>query len=181
VDEGWRADRDLSLAVGRWGWLHVQTVVEEHQHGACLLRVRRRLRPSFAGTLRGATVAVVVVGGMSASIFIYDPLETLFVSAVGIAAIGAWAAWQVVRGASVLERAIERVTAAAGLTRLPHAAALDAATAHRPAPGSDSTAAKAPHRAVAGRQERVVEPILEPPRRRAGDGAVAAREARAPE
>ena len=88
VDEGWRPDRDLSLAIGRWGWLHVGTLVEEHEHGACLFRVRARLRPSFAGTLRGVTLAVLVAGGMSASMFIYDPSVTLVVAVVAIAAIG---------------------------------------------------------------------------------------------
>ena len=119
VDEGWRHDRDLSVAIGPWGWLHVQTVMEEHRNGACLLRVRARLRPSFLGTLRGATVAVVVASGMSASMFIYDISETLLVSAVAIAAIGARAAWQAIRGATVLDRAIARVTTAAGLVQLP--------------------------------------------------------------
>ena len=33
VDEGWRPDRDFSLAVGRWGWLHVRALVEEHAAG----------------------------------------------------------------------------------------------------------------------------------------------------
>jgi len=119
VDEGWRPDRDLSLAIGRWGWLHVRTVVEEHEHGACLFRIRARLRPSFTGTLRGATLAVLVAGGMSASVFIYDPSVTLLVSAVGIAGIGARAAWQVIRGSAVLDRAGDRISVAAGLRRLP--------------------------------------------------------------
>jgi GT2 family glycosyltransferase len=167
VDEGWRADRDVSLAIGRWGWLHVSTLVEEHEHGACLFRVRARLRPTFLGTLRGATLAVVAAGGMSASIFIYDPLVTLLVSAAGLAAIGAWAAWQVVRGVSVLDRAIERVASAAGLTRLaPDVGAL-------PTPSRGAAVATPPARAV--------EPAREPRRRRAGDGAVAARDLRAPE
>ncbi len=43
VDEGWHADRDLSMAVGRWGWLHVRTLVEEHD--ARTLPVPRR-RPT---------------------------------------------------------------------------------------------------------------------------------------
>jgi GT2 family glycosyltransferase len=119
VDEGWRPDRDLSLAIGRWGWLHVRTLVEEHEHGACLLRVRARLRPSIVGTLRGGTAAVVVAIGMSASVFIYDLSVTLLVAAVAIVAIGARAAWQAIRGAAVLDRAVTRVTTAAGLRELP--------------------------------------------------------------
>jgi hypothetical protein len=119
VDEGWRPDRDLSLAIGRWGWLHVRTLVEEHEHGACLFRLRARLRPSFVGTLRGATLAVLVAGGMSASMFIYDPSVTLVVAAATIAVIGARAAWQAMRATAVLDQAVTRVTTAAGLVRLP--------------------------------------------------------------
>ena len=119
VDEGWRPDRDLSLAIGRWGWLHVRTLVEEHEHGACLFRVRARLRPSFVGTLRGVTLAVLAAGGMSASMFLYEPSVTLFVSAVAIAGVGARAAWQAIRGAAVLDQAVTRVRVAAGLLRLP--------------------------------------------------------------
>jgi hypothetical protein len=94
-------------------------LIEEHERGACLLRVRARLRPSFVGTLRGATAAVVAAGGASASMFIYDMGVTLLVSAVAIAAIGARAAWQVIRGAAVLNQAVGRVAAAAGFVELP--------------------------------------------------------------
>ena len=119
VDEGWRPDRDLSLAVGRWGWLHIRTVMEEHEHGSCLFRIRTRLRPSFVGTLSGSTLAVVVASGMSASVFIYDLSVTLLVSSLAIAGIGARAAWQAIRGATLLDRAVARVTSAAGMRRLP--------------------------------------------------------------
>ena len=118
VDEGWRHDRDFSLAVGSWAWLHARTLLEEHEHGACLLRVRARLRPSVVGTLRGATLAVVAAIGMSASVFIYDLGVTLLVALVAIVAIGARAAWQAIRSATVLERAVTRLTAAAGMVEL---------------------------------------------------------------
>jgi len=119
VDAGWRPDRDFSLAIGRWGWLHVRTLVEEHEQGACLFRIRARLRPSFVGTLQGVTLAALVAGGMSASFFIYDLSVTVLVAAVAIAAIGARAAWQAMRATAVLDRAVTRVSTAAGLMKLP--------------------------------------------------------------
>jgi hypothetical protein len=119
VDEGWRHDRDLSLAIGRWGWIHLKTLVEEHEQGACLFRVRARLRPSIVGTLRGATLAVLVAGSTSASMFLYDRAFTLVVAAVGVAAIGLWTALQAIRGAAVLDRAIGRVVTNAGMVELP--------------------------------------------------------------
>lgn len=133
VDEGWHPDRDLSVAVGKWGWLHLRSVVEEHENGACLLRTRTRLRPSFMGTLRGATLAVVVAGGASASVFIYDLSVTLFVSALAIVAIGARAAWQAIRGATILDRALARVTATSGMLTLPVASKAES-TEPRPVP-----------------------------------------------
>ena len=92
---------------------------EEHEEGACLFRVRARLRPSFVGTLHGVSLAVLAAGGMSASIFIYDLSVTLLVAAAAVAAIGARAAWQAIRATAVLDRAVTRVCTAAGLLRLP--------------------------------------------------------------
>ena len=46
VDDGFRAGRDVSLGVGRWGWLDVRTLLEEHGGTRCLLRVGLRLRPA---------------------------------------------------------------------------------------------------------------------------------------
>ena len=119
VDEGWRPNRDLSLAIGRWGWLHVRSLVEEHEGGSCFLRVRARLRPSFLGTVRGLGLAVLLAGGMSASMALYRPSVSVIVSGVAIAAIVARAAWQATRAAAVLDRAVARVTTAAGMLPLP--------------------------------------------------------------
>ena len=118
VDEGWRPDRDLSLAVGRWGWLHVRTLVEEHEAGRCLFRIRARLRPSFVGTVRGSALAVMLAGGMSASMFLYHPSVGVGVLVAGIAAIAAQTAWQAIRATALLDRAVARVAAAAGLSPL---------------------------------------------------------------
>ncbi len=63
VDEGWRPDRDFSLAVGRWGWLHVRTLVEEHARGRCLFRVRTRLRLSLIGMLQAVLAVVLLTVG----------------------------------------------------------------------------------------------------------------------
>ncbi|HKE88069.1 MAG TPA: glycosyltransferase [Vicinamibacterales bacterium] len=62
VDDGWRADRDLSVALGSWAWAHVRTLVEDHGTGRCLLRVRLdvRLRVS-AVALVGALVSAVLL------------------------------------------------------------------------------------------------------------------------
>ena len=30
VDDGWHPERDVSVALGRWGWLDLRAFVEEH-------------------------------------------------------------------------------------------------------------------------------------------------------
>ena len=119
VDEGWHPDRDLSLGIGRWGWLHVQTLLEEHEGGASLFRVRARLRPSFVGTLRSLTLAVLLAAGVGASMALYTPPAGVVMAALASAAIAARVAWQATRAAAVLDRALTRVTTAAGLRPLP--------------------------------------------------------------
>ena len=46
IDDGWSDDRDVSVLVGRWAWLDVRALVEEHGAGKTLLRVSTHLRPT---------------------------------------------------------------------------------------------------------------------------------------
>ena len=118
VDEGWRPDRDFSVAVGRWGWLHVQALVEEHASGKCLMRVRSRLRVTFAGTLQALTTAVLLIGGTLALMSVHLPSG----GAIGVAALVmliARAGWQTTHSVAVFDRALSRVVQAAGMIPLP--------------------------------------------------------------
>ena len=51
IDEGWSDDRDVSVFVGRWAWLDVRALVEEHGGGKALLRVSTHLRPTTFGVV----------------------------------------------------------------------------------------------------------------------------------
>lgn len=53
VDNGWHPTRDVSLQLGRWAWLDIRLLVEEHRLGRVLVRVGRclRLTPFFAGSV----------------------------------------------------------------------------------------------------------------------------------
>lgn len=119
VDEGWRPDRDLSLAVGRWAWLHIRSLVEDHEGGHCLFRVRARLRLSFVGTVRSSALALVLAGGTSASIFLYQPSVGVGVSVATIGVIAIRAVWQTIRVTALLNNAVTRVATAAGMKPLP--------------------------------------------------------------
>ncbi len=58
IDEGWSDDRDVSVFVGRWAWLDIRAIVEEHGSGKSLLRVSMHLRPTTFGVL-----AAMLFGG----------------------------------------------------------------------------------------------------------------------
>ena len=118
VDEGWRPDRDFSLAVGRWGWLHVRTLIEEHAQGRCLFRVHTRLRLSLIGILQ-AVLAVVLLGAASAALMSLHRPSGRVISVLAFGLLAIRTAWQITRGAAVLDRALVRAVHAAGMWALP--------------------------------------------------------------
>jgi hypothetical protein len=118
VDDGWRPDRDFSVAVGRWGWLHVQGLVEEHAQGKCLMRVRSRLRLSFLGTLQGLTTAMVIIGATLALMSVHRPSGSVL-GVLAIAMLFARTAWQMTRSVAVFDRALAQVVKASGMMTLP--------------------------------------------------------------
>jgi GT2 family glycosyltransferase len=135
VDDGWHPDRDLSMATGRWGWLHVETLVEEHERGGSLFRARARLRLGVGGVVQSLIVAMLVAGGTSASMVLTRPSLSVIVSAMALAAIGVRGAWQATRAVAILDRALARVTTAADMLPLP----LPAARAARVSPSVETT------------------------------------------
>jgi sugar lactone lactonase YvrE len=142
TDDGWRADRDLSVAVSRWGWLHVQALVEEHADGRCLLRFVVRLRPSFNGVVQALGLALVLVVATSAAIALRWPSVSLL-SAVAVGAVFAGAFWQTARVSALLYRALQRVTQAAGMIPMPARADSGRRTRIRLRPTTAAQAAQA--------------------------------------
>lgn len=89
-DDGWHVERDVSVGVGRWAWLDVRTLVEEHRAGKCLLRFSLRLRPSVFGTLvmsvATGALAVMTLLGSVGSVPIVAP-GTAFVGCLLLAGL----------------------------------------------------------------------------------------------
>lgn len=66
IDDGWQADRDVRIAVGPFAWLDLGMLVEQHDAGRCLVRIRQRLRPaplSVVAALTASACGVAVVRG----------------------------------------------------------------------------------------------------------------------
>ena len=118
VDEGWRPDRDFSLAVGRWGWLHVRTLIEEHAQGRCLFRVQTRLRLSLIGIAQ-AVLAVLLLSAASVALMSLHRPSGRVIAVLAFGLLATHTAWQITRGAAVLDRALVRAVHAAGMWALP--------------------------------------------------------------
>jgi GT2 family glycosyltransferase len=116
VDE-WRPDRDFSLAVGRWGWLHVQGMVEEHAQGKCLMRVRSRLRARASGMVRALTLTLALTASILALMSVHWRSGSALAIVVA-AIIVARTAWQTMQAATVFDRALAQVVEAAGMMPL---------------------------------------------------------------
>lgn len=84
----WQQDRDLAVATGRWGWVDLRTLLEEHDGGRCLLRVaaRHRLTPWGAVVITSLSVGVM----MSALLGLVAPL----VACLGVGAAIVGSAWR---------------------------------------------------------------------------------------
>jgi GT2 family glycosyltransferase len=117
VDDGWWLDGDCSVAVGRWGWLQVLVLIEEHAEGRTLLRTTQQLRPSASGVLVVllTLVALVVVTETVAAAYLPSAAVVLGVTLLGGALR---AGWQAIRMRAVVDRALGQVCAAAGFVAL---------------------------------------------------------------
>src|SRR5215471_12743709 len=63
IDEGWSDDRDVSAFVGRWAWLDVRALAEEHGGGKALLRISTHLRPTSFGIVSAVGLGVALLVG----------------------------------------------------------------------------------------------------------------------
>jgi O-antigen biosynthesis protein len=127
IDEGWSNDRDVSIPVGRWAWLDVRALVEEHGAGKALLRVSTHLRPTTLGVVSALTIGVALFVAA-----LYGFAKTWqFAGAIrawriagGVTAVttlfGIFAGtWSIARATAILQRGIHRVAADQGMTQLP--------------------------------------------------------------
>ena len=72
----WQQERDLAVAVGRWGWLDLRTLLEEHEEGRCLFRIAARYRLAPFGAALGMTISagcaasLLAGAGLPAALFL---------------------------------------------------------------------------------------------------------------
>jgi len=118
IDEGWSDDRDVSVFIGRWAWLDVRALVEEHGGGKSLLRVSTHLRPTTFGVL-----SALVLGGTLLTAAVYGVAVTWplpgAIAALLIVTSSAIAAWRTAQATATVRRGIEHVALSQGMEALP--------------------------------------------------------------
>jgi DNA-binding beta-propeller fold protein YncE len=132
IDEGWSDDRDVSVFVGRWAWLDIRALVEEHGSGKSLLRVSTHLRPTTFGVF-----AAIVLGGvaliMAAITRVALPAPQIAAltrvaqrwplldagAALLVVVVSAIAAWRTAQATATVRRGIEQVARSQGMVALP--------------------------------------------------------------
>ncbi|MEO8257594.1 MAG: glycosyltransferase [Acidobacteriota bacterium] len=108
VDEGWSDDRDISVFVGRWAWLDIRALVEDHGAGKGLLRFSMHLRPTSFGVVSALALALVMMVAAATGLALRWPLAGVITAALPLALI-AFGVWRTAQATAIVGRAIDRV------------------------------------------------------------------------
>ncbi len=117
IDEGWSDDRDVSIFVGRWAWLDVRTLVEEHSEGKALLRVSAHLRPTSFGIVTAIGLGLTLLVAAVAGVAWRWPLAGATAATTMLVVIG-FTLWRTAQATAILRRGIARIAAGAGMLAL---------------------------------------------------------------
>ena len=128
IDEGWSGDRDVSVFVGRWAWLDVRALVEEHGGGKSLVRFSTHLRPTTFGLaaalglggalLAGAMSGAAILAGATSGTLRSWRVGGTLVSSLTVALIVA-VLWRTAQTTAIVRRGIARVTLGSGMVAMP--------------------------------------------------------------
>jgi O-antigen biosynthesis protein len=130
VDDGFRADRDVSIGVGIWGWLDIRSLIEEHGGAKCLLRVGMRLRPALVGVVLALSLLVAPILAR-ATVLVEQPwVSVACVLCVALAV--SRAAWQTSAAVTLARGAVQRAAITAGMMPVPQRSASGARWRFRP-------------------------------------------------
>jgi GT2 family glycosyltransferase/sugar lactone lactonase YvrE len=111
IDDGWSDDHDLSVFVGRWGWLDIRALAEDHGAGRTLLRVGTHLRPTTFGVVAALGIASGLLIAAAAGFTLRWPLAGA-VTALSTLVLIALVVWRTAQTTAIVRRAIDRVALA---------------------------------------------------------------------
>src|SRR5206468_6158591 len=93
TDDGWSDDRDISVFIGRWAWLDLRALVEEHAAGKALLRVSMHLRPTSFGIVTALGLAAALLVAAVSGVALRSPSAGATAAGLTLAAV-ALAMWR---------------------------------------------------------------------------------------
>jgi GT2 family glycosyltransferase len=108
IDEGWSDDRDVSVYVGRWAWLDIRALVEDHGSGKGLLRVSTHLRPASFGVVSALFVGVALMVAAVYNVALHRPWSGA-ITAISTLAIIVFIVWRTAQTTAIVRRALNRV------------------------------------------------------------------------
>ncbi|MFI5179031.1 MAG: hypothetical protein ACHQO8_10725, partial [Vicinamibacterales bacterium] len=111
-------DRDVSVLVGRWAWLDVRALVEEHAAGKSLVRVSTHLRPTIFGVVTALGIGVALSVGAATGVALRRPLAGTAVAALTVALV-ALVLWRTAQATAIARRGIRHVTLGSGMVAMP--------------------------------------------------------------
>ncbi len=117
IDEGWSADRDVSVFVGRWAWLDVRALVETHNAGKSLVRLSTHLRPTSYGVVTTLMLGTGLSIGAAYGLALRWPLAGTIVAALALLLVIA-VAWRTAQTTAIVRRGIAWVTVGQGMVQL---------------------------------------------------------------
>ncbi len=115
IDDGWSDDRDVSVLVGRWAWLDVRALAEDHGSGRTLIRISTHLRPTIFGVVTAVGFGAGLLVAAGAGLSLKWPLAGALAAGVTLLII-ALTAWRTAQATAIVRRAVVRVTAAQQMT-----------------------------------------------------------------
>ncbi len=126
IDEGWSDDRDVSVFIGRWAWLDIRALVEDHGAGKGLLRISMHLRPASFGVVSALGLGVALLVAAATGLALRRPASIALVAtahpawfysarlagaitATSTLALIAFIVWRTAQTTAIVRRAINRV------------------------------------------------------------------------
>jgi DNA-binding beta-propeller fold protein YncE len=114
IDEGWAHDRDVSVLAGRWAWIDVRALVEDHGAGKTLLRVGTHLRPTTIGVLGALLLAGALSAAAITGVALRWPIAGV-TAAVVTAVVAAFGVWRTAQTTALLRRGVGQVAQRLGM------------------------------------------------------------------
>jgi len=117
IDDGWSDDHDVSVFVGRWGWLDIRVLAEDHGGGRTLLRVGTHLRPTTFGVVAAVAFAAGLLAAAATSFMVRWPLAGA-ATALSTMILIALVVWRTAQTTAIVRRAIDRVALSQNMTAI---------------------------------------------------------------